>query len=79
MLPNLHLLVPSSTAGITLEARIYLSPNPLLPLVTSANSEPTRLEDLTASQRAALGDLGVDKVVTVAHPWGRLGGNMLFP
>lgn len=81
--PHLHLLVPSSTPSVALETRIYL-PQSLVstmgafaPLSTSTGSRPTPIADLPGGARKALSD--VTRVVTAAHPWAKLGGNMLFP
>lgn len=77
--PHLHLLIPSSLGDALLEARLYLPRDAGLATVTTSRSEPTPLTDLSQSQRAGLRALRIRRVVTAAHPWGRLGGNMLFP
>ncbi|TXT07120.1 hypothetical protein VHUM_03290 [Vanrija humicola] len=81
--PHLHLLVPSSTAAVSLEARVYLPPA-LVPTVgafaavsTSTGSRPTPIGELPSGAREALG--AATRLVTAAHPWAKLGGNMLFP
>lgn len=81
MHPNLHVLLPSSTPAVLLEARIYLpriSTTTSLASILSMNSdsEPIKWE---AVDKEAVRALKLSKVVTAAHPWGRLGGNMLFP
>lgn len=82
--PHLHLLIPSSSSDINLEARIYL-PSRLrvqnaeeraLPLVTSIQSTPVELSEAAKSK---LRDVGITMLVTAAHPWQKLGGNMLDP
>lgn len=85
--PHLHILIPASTAGVHLEARLYLpsSAHAALaaagtPLSTAASgSDPTPLADLPEPARSAVTQLALARVVTAAHPWARLGGNMLFP
>lgn len=62
----LNLLLPSATAGVSLECRLYL------PSAVPSSSSP---EELKPAVRA----LGLKKLVTAAHPWGRLGGNQDFP
>ncbi|KAL1405511.1 hypothetical protein Q8F55_009148 [Vanrija albida] len=81
--PHLHLLVPSSTASVALEARLYLPPA-LVPTVgafaalsESAGSRPTPIAELAAGARAALSE--AQRLVVAAHPWAKLGGNQLFP
>lgn len=81
MHPNLHVLLPSSTPSILLEARIYLprmatSTALAGALSMNSDSEPIAWEEVDID---AVRALRLDKVVTAAHPWGRLGGNMLFP
>lgn len=83
--PHLHLLIPSSTPSTLLEARLYLplaatsSPNLQALLSTASNSVPQRLSDVPAPCLGELKALGVKRLVTAAHPWGKLGGNMLDP
>lgn len=84
LFPHLHLLVPSATPGILLEARLYLGVNPAeqdgqLPLSTSSNITPIRHDQLSADAIQALQALGIKRLVMAAHPWGKLGGNMLDP
>lgn len=91
LFPHLHLLVPSSTPGVLLEARLYIAhaspkqadenrpPSSSLPISTSSGSRPTRYNQLSSDVKQALSNLGIDRMVTAAHPWGRLGGNMLDP
>jgi hypothetical protein len=82
--PHLHVLIPSSTPSINLEARLYLRP-PIsagpsrLRLSRSYDSTPRPLEDLTADERDEISRWGCEALITAAHPWGRLGGNMLDP
>jgi hypothetical protein len=79
--PNLHLLIPGAE-GVLIEARIYLPRSEALrglPLNNSESSTPTPLTSLAAPARAALTRLGIRRVVTAAHPYARLGGNMMFP
>ncbi|CAK9786942.1 hypothetical protein CC85DRAFT_302943 [Cutaneotrichosporon oleaginosum] len=81
MHPHIHTLLPSSTPNIALECRIYLPSSaagtPLAPsLSMEGDSSPIPLERI---DRGALKSLGIDRLVTAAHPWARLGGNMLFP
>jgi len=77
--PNLHLLLPSSTPGIHLETRLYLPPTTIETLSTSVRTKPVLLSDLPAAHTTIIRSLGIKKLVIGAHPWGRLGGNMLFP
>lgn len=73
----LNLLLPSATAGVSLECRLFL-PSPLPAAAQPADRSPpspAALDALKAHVRA----LGVRKLVTAAHPWGRLGGNQDFP
>jgi hypothetical protein len=81
MHPHIHTLLPSSSPGVSLECRIYLPPSAtttsLAPILAmEGDSEPTPFEGI---DRAAVRALGIDRIVTAAHPWARLGGNMLFP
>ncbi|BEI91306.1 uncharacterized protein CcaverHIS019_0401260 [Cutaneotrichosporon cavernicola] len=81
MHPHIHTFLPSSSPDISLECRIYLpsavtstSLGPSLSM--EADSEPIPLERI---DKAALRDWGINRLITAAHPWARLGGNMLFP
>lgn len=65
---SLHLTIP--VQDVQLEARLYCSsasPNDSL-------SSPSPLQDLDRATLPA-----ITRLVTAAHPWSRLGGNMLFP
>lgn len=85
--PHLHLLLPSSTPSIALEARIYLPSSPndssttalTLLLNTAIRSHPIPLNQLTSGQKDELSGWGIGRIVTAAHPWGKLGGNQLDP
>jgi len=86
--PHLHILVPSSTAGVLLEARIYLprwavadhAAVTQLRVSTSSRSSPTNPDGiLSAEQEAALRDCHAQRLIVAAHPWQKLGGNMLDP
>ncbi|WVQ78046.1 hypothetical protein IAT38_000127 [Cryptococcus sp. DSM 104549] len=84
--PHIHLFLPSSDASISLEARLYLPIPPegsaALPLTTehaSYTQSPLQLNELGSAALPALEALGVERLVVAAHPWGRLGGNMLDP
>jgi hypothetical protein len=50
-----------------------------LRLSRSYDSTPRPLEDLTADERDEISRWGCEALITAAHPWGRLGGNMLDP
>lgn len=84
---HLHLLVPSSTPGIDVEARLYF-PRELLNnvskpdevikgLSTSASSLPITIDQIDHEVLLTLSNL--DRLVIASHPWGRFGGNMLYP
>lgn len=85
--PHLHLLVPSVMAGVDLEVRLYMSPELLgkIPkswtsisgLSSSASSNPVPAALLDQDTLAVL--KSIDRLVIASHPWGRFGGNMLFP
>lgn len=78
--PNVHLLIPSGSNVI--EARLYLpaaAAGTVDFTTTSAQSTPKPLAELGPGWRDAVQKLGIRKVVTAAHPWARLGGNMMFP
>lgn len=62
-----NLLLPSATAGVSLECRLFLPA-----ALAQPSSSP---EELKPAVRA----LGLRRLVTAAHPWGRLGGNQDFP
>ena len=92
--PHLHFLIPSSSPSIHLEARLYLPPNPPLqsqssisdskpiidplPFSNSPTSHPIPASDLDAIIRR-LAEWDVHTLITAAHPWGKMGGNMLDP
>lgn len=83
MHPHLHVLLPSATQGISLEARVYLpraaADGKIASIISmEGSSDPSPLSMLSAA-RAEIEQLKITKVVTAAHPWGRLGGNMMFP
>lgn len=91
--PHLHLLVPSTTPGVELEARLYLSRDLLdhlkslvgsgsgsksiKGLSTSSASIPIQASDL--EHEVLVGLRSIDRLVIASHPWGRFGGNMLYP
>lgn len=77
MHPHLHLLVPSSSRNVLLEVRLYLSS--VSPSIAGfsvrARSAPVRYDSADFGKLVT----GVKHVIVASHPWGRLGGNMLFP
>ncbi|KAK4688645.1 hypothetical protein P7C73_g1445, partial [Tremellales sp. Uapishka_1] len=75
--PHVHLFLPSSTPAVLLEARLYLplTRDSSLPLSTTQHSTPSATLDTSATVKR----LGIKRLVTASHPWGRLGGNMLDP
>jgi hypothetical protein len=85
--PHLHLLVPSVTAGVDLEVRLYMSRELLnkIPkswttisgLSSSASSNPVPATLIDHDTLSVL--KSIDRLVIASHPWGRFGGNMLFP
>jgi len=85
--PHLHLLVPSVTAGVDLEVRLYMSRELLdqIPkswtsingLSSSSSSDPVRATLIDQDTLSVL--KRIDRLVIASHPWGRFGGNMLFP
>jgi hypothetical protein len=83
--PHLHLLVPSDTKGVELEARLYISRELLdrIPkseysgVSTSSASTPIPAGTLSDDVERVLKD--VDRLVIASHPWGHFGGNMLYP
>lgn len=85
--PHLHLLVPSVTAGVDLEVRLYMSRELLdqIPkswtsisgLSSSSSSDPVRATLIDQDTLSVLKH--IDRLVIASHPWGRFGGNMLFP
>ena len=85
--PHLHLLVPSVTAGVDFEVRLYMSRELLdkIPkswttisgLSSSASSNPVPAALIDQDTLAVL--KSIDRLVIASHPWGRFGGNMLFP
>jgi hypothetical protein len=85
--PHLHLLVPSVTVGVDLEVRLYMSRELLdkIPkswttisgLSSSASSNPVPATLIDHDTLAVL--KSIDRLVIASHPWGRFGGNMLFP
>jgi hypothetical protein len=82
--PHLHLMVPSNTAGAELEARLYISkqligqtPTPPNGFSTSSSSTPVPVSSLDQDTLTALKN--IDRLVIASHPWGRFGGNMLYP
>jgi hypothetical protein len=85
--PHLHLLVPSVTAGVDLEVRLYMSRELLdkIPkswtsingLSSSSSSNPVPAALIDQDTLAVL--KSIDRLVIASHPWGRFGGNMLFP
>lgn len=84
--PHLHVLIPSSTPSILLEARLYLPYSPLdglsdlSPLIrNSLNSKPVHHEELAQLILSQICQIGVERLITASHPWGRMGGNMLDP
>jgi hypothetical protein len=79
--PNIHLLIPSGASNL-IETRLYLPAAATSTtdfITTSSQSTPRSLAELGQSGRDAVRNLGITKVVTAAHPWARLGGNMMFP
>ncbi|ODO03396.1 hypothetical protein L198_02243 [Cryptococcus wingfieldii CBS 7118] len=85
--PHIHLFLPSSDASISLEARLYLPltanrtqpPLTLTDKLSSFTSNPVRLDELSIETVGSIRGLGVERLVVAAHPWGRMGGNMLDP
>lgn len=84
--PHLHLLVPSASAGVQLEARIYALPaiqsrlaSRQLPLVDSVRSQPIDMSELSTDQLELFKAWRIDRLIIGAHPWQKLGGNMLDP
>lgn len=85
--PHLHLLVPSCTPSIQLEARLYLARDLMegmsktiksIPgFSTSSNSTPLPVDQLGYDVLEGL--KGVQRLIIASHPWGRFGGNMLYP
>jgi hypothetical protein len=85
--PHLHLLVPSVTVGVDLEVRLYMSRELLdrIPkswatisgLSSSSSSNPVPAALIDQDTLAVL--KSIDRLVIASHPWGRFGGNMLFP
>jgi len=85
--PHLHLLVPSTTSGVDLEVRLYMS-RQLLDKIPKSWTSINGLSSSSASNPvpASLVDQDtldilkhIDRLVIASHPWGRFGGNMLFP
>ncbi|WVQ71586.1 hypothetical protein IAR50_001126 [Cryptococcus sp. DSM 104548] len=87
--PHIHLFLPSSDPSISLEARLYLPlsatantttpPLPLTDKLSSFTKNPVRLDELGIETVGNIRGLGVERLVVGAHPWGRMGGNMLDP
>jgi hypothetical protein len=79
---NLHALVPSSTPGILLEARLYLFPCPQRlaeQLIYAPSDQLPRTEQVSDEILAELKQFGARRLVVASHPWGRLGGTQLDP
>lgn len=92
--PHLHLLVPSSSPGIALEVRFYI-PRNILDLYTtstdgskSGTGKPRGWSTTSTSSPVYVGELDkatvdlmgrVERLIIASHPWGRFGGNMLYP
>nr|ODN99656.1 hypothetical protein L204_02089 [Cryptococcus depauperatus CBS 7855] len=85
--PHIHLFLPSSDPTIQLEARLYL-PLPIhaplaLPITTNIHdpytNPPLHYDKMGQEVTNTIKGLGVERLVVAAHPWGRLGGNMLDP
>jgi hypothetical protein len=83
--PHLHLLVPSETKGVELEARLYISRELLGRIPKSGYSGVSTSSASTPVPAGTLGDdvvgvlKDVERLVIASHPWGRFGGNMLYP
>ena len=93
--PHLHLLVPSSSPGINLEIRFYLPreildsiPPPEDTLTTTGKSKCRGWSNTSTSSPVPVGELEkgtvaamgrVERLIIASHPWGRFGGNMLYP
>lgn len=85
--PHLHLLVPSSTPDVLLEVRLYIardllagmskSSKSIKTLSTSSQSVPLPVEQVDYDTLDGL--KGVERLIIASHPWGRAGGNMLYP
>lgn len=73
----INLFVPSSTPDVLLQCRFFVPPGPGLP--PCQGKRVTDLAELGEEYKTAVKALGVRKLVTAAHPWGRLGGNQDFP
>ncbi|WWD15864.1 hypothetical protein CI109_100288 [Kwoniella shandongensis] len=57
----------------------YLAHLPLKRAISTWASSTTRLDELDQDAVEGLRGIGVERLVTAAHPWGRLGGSMLDP
>ena len=87
--PHLHLLIPASDSSIQLEVRLYLPSSPpssssssvtsapQLPLTTAVSSEAMPVSGLDPALKRALGEWGIARLITAAHPWSRFNGHML--
>ena len=79
---NLHALVPSSTPGILLEARLYLFPCPQKlgeHIIQLPSDQLPRTEQLPDEITSGLKSFGARRLVIASHPWGRIGGTQLDP
>ncbi|ORX39850.1 hypothetical protein BD324DRAFT_615231 [Kockovaella imperatae] len=95
MYPHLHVLLPSSSPGIALEARLYLSDvisSPAaaveieycpVPFSASARSRPVDVghpsNEQSTKLNAWLKSRAVQRLIVACHPWGKLGGSCLDP
>lgn len=80
--PNLHLLVPSSTPDVLLEARLYPFPCPhdlAEHLMRMPSDQLPRTEQLSSEVKRELRAFRAMRVVMGSHPWGKLGGTQLDP
>ncbi|UOH81518.1 mitochondrial intermediate peptidase 2 [Cryptococcus neoformans] len=82
--PHIHCFLPSSSPHINLEARLYLplTDNHAIPLTTQLatyTSPPVYYDKLDVETVGAIREMGIERLITAAHPWGRMGGNMLDP
>lgn len=85
--PHLHLMVPSSTHGISLEVRLYVAreiidhmaktAKSIKGLSHTSTSIPLPVDELDYDTLAGLRN--VERLIIASHPWGRFGGNMLYP
>ncbi|KAK8869859.1 hypothetical protein IAR55_000427 [Kwoniella newhampshirensis] len=78
-LPDLSPTSSSTVSPHPAPTSEYLAPLLIKKAVSTYSVSTTRLDELDQEALEGLKQMGVERVVIAAHPWGRLGGSMLDP